>query len=171
MTEKITDPGFFPKGYKEPEGNFMKLQDGENVFRVLSSAVTGFEYWNTDNKPVRSKEEWTTTPEDIKMDDKTGKPTAIKHFWVFAVWNHKSEKVQVLTITQKGIQSSMRSYITNDKWGDPKTYDFTIKKSGSGLTTEYEVMANPHSDAPDADISNINLNAIFEADGDMFKKA
>ena len=167
---KIEDD-FFGKDYKEPEGNFMKLQDGENTFRVLSKAVTGHEYWNKDGKPIRAKEPWTTTPADIqtKVDAKGNeKTTAVKHFWVFAVWNHKAGKVQVLEITQKSIRTAMKAYITNEKWGDPKTYDFTITRSGSGLDTEYVTMANPHSEAPKADISGINLQAIFEADGDIF---
>jgi len=164
MTKKDTT-GFLPDGYKEPEGNYMKFQEGENIFRVLSSAVTGYEYWNTDTKPVRAKEAWTTTPADIKCD-KDGKPTGIKHFWVFAVWNYMAEKVQILEVTQKGIMSSMKANISNEKWGDPKTYDFIVTKSGSGFDTSYIVSVNPKSDAPKVDF-NINLEALFDG-GDPF---
>jgi hypothetical protein len=165
MSKKETDNGFLPEGYTEPEGNYMKLQEGENTFRILSSAVTGFEYWNTENKPVRAKTPWTSTPADIRMDK--GKPSSVKHFWFFAVWNQKANKVQVLEITQKSIMSSMKAYINNKQWGDPKGYDFTVTKSGSGLDTEYVVMANPHTPAPEAKF-DINLEAIFEKEGDPF---
>lgn len=165
MTTK-KENGFLPEGYKEPEGNYMKLAEGENTFRILSSAVTGYEYWTKDNKPVRAKENWVSTPKDIKLNDKTGLPTAIKHFWIFAVWNVEAGKVQVLELTQKSIMNSMKAYIENSKWGDPKGYDFTVTKSGSGLETKYVVMANPHSPAPDVKF-DINLEAIFEG-GDLF---
>ena len=157
--------GFLPEGYKEPQGNYMKWQDGENIFRVLSSAVVGYEYWTADTKPVRAKEAWTSTPADIKKD-KDGKPTGIKHFWYFAVWNYTAEKVQVLEITQKGIMSSMKAYIMNEKWGDPKTYDFIVTKSGSGFDTDYVVSVNPKSDAPKATFDG-DLESIFDG-GDPF---
>lgn len=164
MTKKNED-GFLPPDYKEPEGNYMKFKDGENVFRVLSSAITGFEYWTADNKPIRSKTMWKSTPKDIRVEK--GKPTAIKHFWIFVVWNPVAEKVQILEVTQKGIMTAMKAYIGNKQWGDPKNYDFTVTKSGSGLETEYVVMANPPTPAPDVKF-DIDLEAIFEDGGDPF---
>lgn len=169
MTDKKVDAdGFLPSDYTEPEGDYMKLQLGENTFRVLSKAVTGFLYWTEDNKPVRAKEDWAITPKDIRMDK--GEPTPIKHFWVFAVWNNRAKKVQVLEITQKTIQASMKAYIRNEKWGDPKGYDFTITRTGSGMDTEYVTMANPHSPAVETTV-NVNLEAIFDADASMFVEA
>ena len=160
MAKNKKEGGFLPEGYKEPEGNYMKFQSGENVFRVLASAVTGYEYWNTDKKCIRSKKMWDITPNDVGRDDK-GKIKPIKHFWVFPVWNYNAEKVQILEVTQKSIMSSMKAYVNNEKWGDPKGYDFTVTKTGSGLDTEYVVIANPHSEAPAVNF-NINLEALFE---------
>ena len=165
MTNENKEDSFLPPDYKEPEGNYMRFQDGENVFRVLSSAVTGFEYWNTDNKPVRSKTLWKSTPKDIRVEK--GKATRINHFWVFAVWSYRAEKVQILEVTQKTIMSAMTAYIQNKQWGNPKNYDFTVTKTGSGFDTEYVVMANPHSPAPQVEF-DINLEALFEENGDPF---
>ena len=38
---------FLPKGYELPvsDGGYMKLEKGENKFRVLSEAITGQEVW------------------------------------------------------------------------------------------------------------------------------
>lgn len=164
--KKVEEGGFLPSDYREPEGNYMSFKDGDNTFRVLSSAVTGFEYWTKDKKPVRSRTMWATTPADIGRDEK-GKIKPIKHFWVFVVYNRQAEKVQVLEITQKSVMSAIKSYVNNKAWGDPKGYDITVNKSGSGFDTEYIVMANPHSPAPEVEF-DINLEAIFEKDGDMF---
>ena len=61
---------FFPtEDYKVPDiSNYMKFVEGENPFRVLSSAIVGYVYFTKDNKPVRSKEVFESTPEDIKKD-------------------------------------------------------------------------------------------------------
>ena len=60
---------FLPEGYKLPDNKgYAKIKDGENDFRVLSSAIVGYEYWNTSNKPVRSKEQFKGIPEDIRLE-------------------------------------------------------------------------------------------------------
>jgi hypothetical protein len=79
---------FFPtEDYKIPStSNYMKFLEGENAFRVLSSAVVGYEYFNNESKPIRSKTPFDETPEDIKKDSR------INHFWAFAVWNYEDKR-------------------------------------------------------------------------------
>ncbi len=165
---------FLPKDYKEPPviKNYMKFRDEENRFRILSAAITGFEYFNTSNKPVRSREPFATHPKDIK-DGGT-----IKHFWAFVVYNHNDAQiaeeaglptdsaVQILEVTQKTIQSAILSYVHNKKWGDFHSYDFVVKKEGEGIETEYNVIAEPHSelklDKTQTDrAESINLEALY----------
>lgn len=152
---------FLPENYKTPEGNYFKFQEGENTFRVLSSAVIGYEYFNKDNKPIRSKTPFTYTPPDIKEGG------SIKHFWAFLVWSYRAEKQQILEVTQSGIQSAIKALVSNPKWGDPKGYDITISRTGSGLETEYTIMPNPHSEL-DVTPQAVNLEALFEGE-DPFK--
>lgn len=155
---------FLPTDYKAPEGKYYSFEDGENTFRVLSSAITGWEYWNKDNKPVRSKLPFQPIPSDIKLDEKTGKPTTPKHFWAFVVWNYRSDSVQILQVNQKSVQAGIRALVDNEKWGAPQKYDITVTRSGSGLKTEYTVMPNPGTELPKTDISHINLEALFSGD-------
>jgi len=143
----------------------MKFAKGENRFRILSSAVTGYEYWNSANKPVRSKDGWDERPADMRADSQ------VKHFWAMVVWNYEAKKVQILEITQKTIMGSIGAYSDNHKWGDPRKYDLVVKRSGDGLETEYTVIAEPHSEAPKADISGINLNALFIGEDPFNSKA
>lgn len=158
---------FLPKDYKVPVtgGNYMKLQDGNNEFRILSTALIGFGYWNTDNKPVRSTTMWESVPEDIKLDIK-GNPTSIKHFWAFTVWNYASKSIQILEITQSTIQGAIEALVRNPKWGNPKDYDISVTRKGSGLETEYSVVPNPKQEI-EADIlaqfkeKNPNLEALL----------
>lgn len=173
------DNGFLPEGYKVPDNsNYMKFKEGENTFRVLGSAVVGFEYWNNKNEPVRSRKAFTSLPTDIRYeeDKKTGesRPSKVKHFWAFPVWNVDASKLQILEVTQQGIMDAMSALVTNKKWGDPKGYDITVSRSGSGFDTEYQVMPNPHTPAP-ADAAEaikrqpVNLDALFDG-GDPFAK-
>lgn len=157
---------FLPGDYKAPAGSFMKLVDGENTFRALSSAVIGWEYWNNEDKPVRLREEPIGTPADMRPS-KDGKAEKVKHFWAFAVWNYAADRVQILEITQSSIQSAITALVKNKKWGTPKAYDITITREGSGFDTEYTVMPNPHAplDAKaEAALKArpVNLEALFD---------
>ena len=156
---------WLPEGYEAPKtsGNYMKLEDGANKFRVLSKPLIGWEYWNLENKPVRLKERPETLPEDIREDGK------IKHFWAFVVWNYRSAKLQILEITQVSIQGAIEDLVLNEDWGSPETYDLTITKKGQKLDTEYSVQPSPHKTAPPEAMDalthiNINLPALFKGE-------
>ena len=155
---------FLPKDYKRPEpsgGNYAKLEDGHNRFRILSSAIVGWLYWTTENKPVRLKERPEKAPIDIREGDK------IKHMWAFVVWNYRDNKVQILELTQASIQGPLEDLVMSEDWGSPTEYDITITKTGQKLDTEYTVMPSPKKAVPlDAHQAyreaRINLEALFE---------
>ena len=50
---------FLPDGYQTPEipSNYMTLEEGQNSFRVLSSAIVGYKWWiekgEEGRRPVR----------------------------------------------------------------------------------------------------------------------
>jgi hypothetical protein len=163
---------FFPESnYEIPTtSNYMKFSEGDNTFRVLSSAIVGWEYWNTDNKPIRKKEGWNTVPDDIKTDKDGG--VKINHFWAFVVYNYEAKKIQVLELTQKGIMKYIQGLTKNPKWGNPKGYDITVNRTGSGFDTEYICTANPPSEVEikiteQYEKMNIKLESLFEG-GDPF---
>lgn len=154
---------FFPgDDYKVPiTSNYMKLTEGNHKFRALSSAIVGYEYFNRDNKPVRSKEIFEELPNDIKQNGK------INHFWAFVVYNYEAKRIQILELTQKSIQNQMQNYIKNPDWGNPKGYDITINRKGTTKNdTEYTVMPSPHKTIePDIlkkfESAKINLEALY----------
>lgn len=152
---------FLPADYEVPaaEGNYFKFKKGTNTFRVMGSAIVGYEYWNTSNKPVRAKKMWDAIPSDARLEDGQFKP---KHFWAFVVFNYDAKRVQIMEVTQKSIMSAMEALVHNPKWGDPKGYDITVTRTGDGLDTEYSVMPEPHSPAPDTSVPTIRLEALFD---------
>lgn len=148
---------FLPEGYEAPksEGNYFKFKKGSNTFRILSPAIFGYEYWNGANKPVRSPEPWDERPDDMKEGG------TVKYFMAFVVYNYEAKKAQILEITQKTVREAIEGLAQNKKWGDPSKYDIVVNASGDGLEREYSVLPEPHSEAPEADISQIHLNALF----------
>lgn len=159
-------PNFLPNEYNvpQPASNYMRFEEGTNKFRVLSSAIVGYEYWNTDTKPIRSKEPWSLIPKDIKINDDGS--YRINHFWAFVVWNYQENSVQILEITQATIQRAMKIKIDNRN-GDAKGYDFIVTRTGKGLLTDYDVDVTEASPlAPEIEQAYnarpVNLEALYE---------
>lgn len=157
---------FLPDKYEIPDSStgYMKFKQGENKFRVLSSAIIGWETWTEEDgkrKPLRRKMDNPFSTDVV--DD----PTQIKHFWAFVVWNYNEEKVQILEITQKGIMKSIKALTSDEDWGDPKTYDIVVTREGEGLETEYQVNPKPKKEL-DKGITqfykdlNIDLDALYD---------
>ena len=157
---------FLPENYKIPENsNYLVLEKGENRFRVLSSAIVGFEYWTSEGKPVRLRKMPSTVPPDIRIGE-DGRPEPIKNFWAFVVWNYNKKSIQIMEVTQKTIQRNILTLARSKKWGDPKNYDVTIIREGTGYDTKYTVLPNPPSELDSRVIdlykrSNINPEALY----------
>lgn len=165
---------FLPNDYKnipDKGGNYMRFQEGQNRLRVLGSAIVGWEGWKVQpdgaNRPVRRRMNETISVADV---DDEGR---IKHFWAFPVYNYQEEKIQILEITQKGIQKSIKALVSDKDWGSPTGYDLVITKSGQKLETEYQVQPKPAREMDKGVMQvykdmNINMDALFDG-GDPFK--
>ena len=78
---------FLLEGYETPEvpSKFMEFEDGLNSFRILSSAIVGYEWWEAHGeagrKPIRVK-----TAEEVPAEirNKLDNRRKAKHFWVLA---------------------------------------------------------------------------------------
>lgn len=173
--KKFMADEFLPKDYEVPQAssNYMRFQEGINRFRILGSAITGFEYWTGENKPVRSKGYPITTPNG-KINPKTGN-VDVKTFWAFPVWNYQTKMIQILQITQKSIMTGVKGLVDNPKWGSPFQYDIAVTKTGEGLDTEYHTQGEPPLGEPSDEIKNafmekpIQLGALLVGE-DPFSK-
>lgn len=163
---------FLPKGYEVPKntGDYLnKFPEGKTTFRILSPAITGYQYWNKEKKPIRSPEPWDERPDDMQDGSQ------VRHFWAFIVWNYDAEKAQIMELTQKTIMGPIKEYWENKKWGDPTKYDLVVSRTGKDLNdTEYTVIAEPHSTL-DVDVkgilSGINLKALYLGEDPFTSKA
>ena len=74
---------FLPQGYETPEtpSHYMELEEGPNAFRILSSAIVGYEWWvdaaEHGRKPIRVRTA-DEVPEEVKHA--TENRARAKHF-------------------------------------------------------------------------------------------
>lgn len=159
-----------PNNYKLPSktDSYMKLQDGENKFRVLSAPIVGWKWWIEEGetkKPYRislNEDKPDSIPED-----------KIKHFWAMPVWNYQEERVQILELTQKGLQKAINQLDDDPDWGSFTEYDLVITKTGTKLDTKYQVSPKPSKPVDPGikqlfDDMKIDLTALYRGE-DPFK--
>lgn len=135
-------------------GDFFKVEKGQNKILIVGEAVTGYEYWTNEDKPVRSITKFEATP-DIKKrqvkNEKTGqmeeKVDTQKFFWSMPVYDFKDQSFKLWQVTQKTLRDSLAALQNNVDWGNPiGNYTISIDRQGENLGTKYNVMANPVKD-------------------------
>lgn len=156
---------FLPENYETPQGAgaYMKLQQGENKFRILSKPIIGWLDWKDK------------TPHRFPFRNKPEKPMgeqAIRHFWSMLVFDYADKSVKILELTQSTIQKSIEHLAKDEDWGNPGDYDIKITKSGQDKSTEYKVNPSPKKPLSDdikaaAKAKPANLDALF-TNGDPF---
>lgn len=157
---------FLPTGYKQPDtSNYMKFQEGKNKFRILGSAVVGMEYWK-ESKPIRKHMGEKINIGELE-EDENGELKMPLHFWAFPVYNYSAERIQILEIKQKTIQSAMKALVEDEDWGDPKGYDITVNQIKASGKTSYSVTPSPSKDLDKTVLGEfqsmpLNLEALFE---------
>lgn len=154
---------FLPDDYESPHKNtsYMKLEDGENKIRILSSPLLGWEDWK-NQKPVR----FPLKEKPVASVDPT-KP--VRFFWAMIVWNYNLEQIQIYMPRQAGIIKPLEALAKDKDWGSPCEYDVKIVKSGNGKETKYMVSPLPHKPVTDQiqdEFYNkpINLQALMTGD-------
>jgi len=131
--------GILPSNYEVPDsggaGHFVKLEPGENRFRVLSEPTTGYVVWE-DRKPTRYKD----------MSDVPEGSEDVKHFWFLPVWMHGS--VKFLEMAQKTVIRDLAFLDSNIDWGNLTDYDVIVRREGEGMDTKYHTAPCPKKALP-----------------------
>lgn len=167
--------GFFPGNYDAESlgagssgGNYFKPQSGNNKIRFLTDAIFGWVYWSVENKPIRSADHPGNNPPGIRIGE-DGKSEKVKPFLAAGVWSYADQKLMIWEITQATIMKSLQSVAENEDWGDPKSYDITVTKTGQKLETSYTLAPSPHKPLAGEiiqamDETPINLAALYAGD-------
>ena len=127
----------------------MTLEDGENSFRILSSAIVGYEWWVENGEEGRRPQRVRTAnevPEAVR--NASDNRQKARHFWAFTVYNYKTKTMQVLELKQQTVMRAIEAFVKNPKWGNPKNYDLIIERVKTGSRdwdVEYNVIPEPPS--------------------------
>lgn len=161
---------FLPQGYEVPQssgggGKYFRPQKGENKVRILTDCITGWLYWNDQDKPVRLAAEPDKLPADLRVKD--GKPERIRHFWAMVVYDYQAMQISIWEVTQGTIQEAIATLANDTDWGHPRQYDLKITRTGEGLDTKYNVVPSPIKPVPSEILEAYNetpvdLNALFD---------
>lgn len=155
---------FLPVGFEKlrtekPYINLGKLPEGEYRFRIVQRPIAGWIDW-VERKPFRY------TP-DNKPKASYDPTKPVKPFWAVHVWDYAKEGLYIMEITQNGIRKALETLALNEDWGDLTNYDFKIKKTGTGIETNYSVIPIPPKPIAEnireaLESSKIRLEALYE---------
>lgn len=165
---------------RQQAGDFMKLTEGDNRFRVLEKPIQGIEIWvHTEDgkkKPTRLRDNDPIIDEGNFVIDQNSRPQ-IKDFLAMPVYNYNLKAIQILTITQKSILSALNGY-RNSKWGELTGYPVVISRTGTTLdNTEYSVVLDKADDIEEAEWKKIqqryadmgvDMNDLYSSDAQPY---
>jgi hypothetical protein len=156
------------KGLNQKGGDYMKFVKGANRFRIMGSPITGWEWWEDTEDGKRSPKR-VHINEKINVSEVTD-PESIKRFWAMVVYNYDAKALQILEITQKGIQKTLEELVKDEDWGTPvQTYDIVVTKVGDGMETKYEVLPKPKTELDEGIVQlykdmEVDLDAMYKGD-------
>jgi hypothetical protein len=95
-----------------------------------------------------------------------------KQFLAMLVWNYEEKKIQILELTQVGLRKELITLAKDEDWGDPRSYDLKIVRSGEKFDTTYAMTPSPHKKRGEeintaVKQMDVNLEALFDG-GDPF---
>lgn len=157
----VSESAFLPDTYEVPVDNkYMKLREGKNRFRIMSSPVLGYEWW-VDGPDGSRKVNRIPMNQSIPVD-KVKNPEDIRHFWAMMVWNYQDKKIQMLELLQRSLQKFLYSLAHDPDWGSPvNRYDIMINRVGTGKEdTKYDIVPIPPKPT-DPDIMEEFSNTFF----------
>jgi len=143
-------------------------KDGESIeIRVMSQCRWGSEIWydyqDDEGQQRRGCARWDAESlaengfDDAPAEEipegcalrKNGDP-ALKTFMAMVVWNYKEEKFQIWSFTQQTLIEQFKKACENDRYGDPRGYDFEWSRKGKTKTDTVHTLM-PLPPAPVAD--------------------
>ena len=173
-TTNLTNP--FTIGFTEPikYGDYFKIEEGDNLVRVLTPAIIGVEWWTeeVDKESGKIKKRPNRLPLGLALSECPVLDWS--YFNACYVWNYKAGKVQILSTTKRGIINGLKNLINKPKWGDVMDYDInitkTLKNPNDPKSAEYSVTPEPKgfleghivSKWEESNLSYQSLGLLFE---------
>lgn len=123
---------------------YMKLEQGNNVVRIITQPYVFTVCWIKDPQGVPRKVRSALVPTCplIKRGEKLQKR------WFVGVINRRTGKAEILEISSQ-IISALKDLASDPDWGNPKGYDVDVKRGTPGSQPLYRVVAKPQKPLTD----------------------
>ena len=124
-----------------PKNDFMRLEEGENLVRVMGNPVQFYIHWVTTNEGAKRK---VVSPIDsmalVQRLEDAGYKRQTR--WMVKVLDRSDEGFKVLEVGSQ-IYNGIRALFNNPKWGKVTGYDISIIRGPKGSQPLYNVTPNP----------------------------
>lgn len=138
-----------PSSIASSGGNYLKLKEGKNKLRIISSPVWGKEGWK-DQKPVRFKDTQAVSAEVMEDLDVDRYGNKIKPFCALFVWDYEGNQVKLWNFKQLSIMKALEDLFNDEDFGDLTTYDISVIRDDSAAGKDrYKVRALSKGDVSD----------------------
>ena len=124
-----------------PKNDYMRLEEGENVVRVMGNPTQFYIHWLTTQDGSKKK---IVSPIDSmalvgRLEDAGFKRQTR---WIVKVLDRNDDSFKVLEVGSQ-IYNGIRSLFNNPKWGKVTDYDISIMRGPKGSQPLYSVQPNP----------------------------
>lgn len=168
-----------PKDFTVEGGNSTSRYTLQNIvvdqktkIRVLSDFITGKSIWLADGenrKPFRLAPSQTvpvSIMDQVAINKFTGQPEKWRQFIAAVVWNYTTKQVEILETDKSPLIEQIFDLESDDDWGDSKTYDLGITKTGSGKDTRWSAVPSNKAafKCPEDWKDKVNLTALYEGE-------
>ncbi len=123
------------------KSNFMRLEEGENLVRVMGNPVQFYIHWVvTPDGSRRKVNSPVDSPELVRRLEDSGFKRQAR--WLVKVLDRTDDEFRVLEVGPQ-IYNGIKSLYNNSRWGKVTQYDLSINKGPKGTQPLYGVTPNP----------------------------
>jgi hypothetical protein len=123
------------------KSNFMRMEEGENLVRVMGNPVQFYIHWVvTPDGSRRKVNSPIDSPELIRRLEDSGFKRQAR--WLVKVLDRTDDEFRVLEVGPQ-IYNGIKSLYNNSRWGKVTQYDLSINKGPKGTQPLYGVTPNP----------------------------
>jgi hypothetical protein len=123
------------------KSNFMRMEEGENLVRVMGNPVQFYIHWVvTPDGSRRKVNSPIDSPKLIRRLEDSGFKRQAR--WLVKVLDRTDDEFRVLEVGPQ-IYNGIKSLYNNSRWGKVTQYDLSINKGPKGTQPLYGVTPNP----------------------------
>jgi len=123
------------------KSNFMRLEEGENLVRIMGNPVQFYIHWVvTPDGSRRKVNSPVDSPELVRRLEDSGFKRQAR--WLVKVLDRSDDEFRVLEVGPQ-IYNGIKSLYNNSRWGKVTQYDLSINKGPKGTQPLYGVTPNP----------------------------